>query len=104
MVEAKNIIVVIPVYNCHQYLSDAVTSVLNQSYNGIQIILVDDGSTDGSSELCDTLSAQHESVSVIHQKNSGVSAARDAGIEYALSLCQGQEDTSYLAFLDADDA
>ena len=104
MVEAKNIIVVIPVYNCHQYLSDAVTSVLNQPCKGIQIILVDDGSTDGSSELCDTLSAQHEIISVIHQKNSGVSAARNAGIEYALSLCQGQEEASYLAFLDADDA
>lgn len=104
MVEAKNTIVVIPVYNCHRYLSDAVTSVLNQPYKGIQIILVDDGSTDGSSELCDTLSAQHECVSVIHQKNSGVSAARNAGIEYALSLCQGQEEISYLAFLDADDA
>lgn len=96
--------VLIPVYNCKQYLADAVNSVLRNQIRGIQIILVDDGSTDGSSELCDTLSEQHETISVIHQKNSGVSAARNAGIEYALSLCQGQEEASYLAFLDADDA
>ena len=96
--------VVIPVYNAKPYLKEAVDSVLNQPYKGIDIILVDDGSTDGSGALCDTFAAESNRVSVIHQENAGVSAARNAGIEAVLEtippICY---ENHYVAFLDADD-
>ncbi len=76
--------VIIPVYNAIKYLRAAVDSVLDQPYKGINIILVDDGSTDGSGALCDMLAAESNRVSVIHQENTGVSAARNAGIEAVL--------------------
>lgn len=98
--ERQQIIVVVPVYNCKAFLKEAVYSVLEQPYRAIEIILVDDGSTDGSSELCDQLAAKEGRIHVIHQKNAGVSAARNAGIEYVL----GRNQDGYLAFLDADDA
>lgn len=91
--------VVIPVYNAKQFLQETVASVLDQPYKGIDIVLVDDGSTDGSTFLCDQIAQKEERVTVIHQKNAGVSAARNVGIEHFLhSGAQG-----YLAFLDADD-
>lgn len=101
--EMVKISVVIPVHNCERYLNEAVYSALNQPYDAIDIVLVDDGSTDGSSALCDELATLHSNISVIHQANAGVSAARNRGIEYVLSrntnVCGG-----YIAFLDADDA
>ena len=103
MVEVMNICVVIPVYNCHQYLSDAVNSVLNQPYQGIQIVLVDDGSTDGSSELCERLSEEKQNITVLHQQNGGVSVARNNGMEYVLETLYRESDKGYIAFLDADD-
>lgn len=96
--------VVIPVYNAKPYLREAVNSVLNQPYKGIDIILVDDGSTDGSGALCDMLAAENSRISVIHQENSGVSAARNAGIEAVLEITPPNRYVShYVAFLDADD-
>ena len=92
--------VIIPVYNAKKYLREAVDSVLNQPYKNIDIVLVNDGSTDGSAELCDEIVKKEERVSVIHQTNTGVSAARNAGIEFVLN--KGIEG-AYLAFLDADD-
>lgn len=100
----RKIIVIIPVYNCKNFLREAVLSVLNQNYRRIEILLVDDGSTDGSSTLCDKLADDNSRIHVIHQKNSGVSSARNSGIEYVLSLCKENEDLVYIAFLDADDA
>ena len=91
--------VIIPVYNAKKYLRDTVQSVLNQPYKGIDIVLVDDGSTDGSSALCDEIALLEDRVAVMHQKNSGVSVARNAGIEYMLS----RYEDGYIAFLDADD-
>lgn len=99
----RKIIVIIPVYNCKNFLREAVLSVLNQNYRRIEILLVDDGSTDGSSTLCDKLADDNSRIHVIHQKNSGVSSARNSGIEYVLSLCKENEDLVYIAFLDADD-
>ena len=81
----RQICVVIPVYNAKKYLYEAVSSVLNQKYKKIEIILIDDGSCDGSSEICDNLAQRSERIFVIHQKNSGVSAARNAGIDYVLN-------------------
>lgn len=92
--------VVIPVYNAKEYLQTAVDSVLGQPYQKISIVLVDDGSTDGSSQLCDELAQENNRVTVLHQKNAGVSAARNAGIEYVLSSALSDD---YIAFLDADD-
>ena len=94
------ITVIIPVYNCKEYLEGAVTSVLNQPYKNISVVLVDDGSIDGSGQLCDELADTSDRITVLHQENAGVSAARNAGIEFALSkaCCNG-----YIAFLDADD-
>lgn len=92
--------VIIPVYNTEQYLRQTVDSVLEQPAKEIDIVLVNDGSTDGSAALCDALAARESRIHVIHQKNAGVSAARNAGIEYFLSW--GAEE-DLLIFLDADD-
>ena len=100
----RRICVVIPVYNAKKYLYEAVSSVLNQKYKKIEIILIDDGSCDGSSEICDNLAQRSERIFVIHQKNSGVSAARNAGIDYVLNKYDNNLKEIYVAFLDADDA
>ncbi len=97
------ITVVIPVFNCKKYLTEAVESVLRQPYQKISIVLVDDGSTDGSGQLCDELARKSKRISVMHQKNAGVSAARNAGIEYILAQSDNTDNKQYIAFLDADD-
>ena len=93
--------VIIPVYNCEKYLEAAVDSVLAQPFNDIQIVITDDGSTDASGEIADSLREQHDSVTVLHQENRGVSSARNAGIDYVLR--QDAAQNGYIAFLDADD-
>lgn len=93
--------VVIPVYNACKYLRSAVDSVLSQPYKGIDIVLVNDGSTDGSDVICNEIAAAEERVTVIHQENRGVSAARNAGIQCFLD--RETPDKDYIAFLDADD-
>lgn len=87
--------VIIPVYNCHEFLDDCLRSVTGQTYRNLEIILVDDGSTDGSEHLCDVWKEKDNRIIVVHQANSGVSAARNHG----LSLATG---TLY-SFIDADD-
>ena len=88
--------IVIPVYNAEKYLESCVNSVYAQtSASSYEIILVNDGSVDGSAQLCDRLAAQSNCVKVIHQTNQGVSAARNAGIRAA--------EGAYLLFLDGDD-
>lgn len=98
------ITVIVPVYNCKRYLEDAVTSVLNQPYKNISVVLVDDGSTDGSGQLCDELAATSDRITALHQENAGVSAARNAGIKFALENAGCNACRQYLAFLDADDS
>ena len=88
--------VIIPVYNQEEYLSTAIESVLAQTHRNLEVILVDDGSTDGSGRICDDYAARDPRVRVIHQQNGGLSAARNAGLDIA-----GGE---WLAFIDADDA
>lgn len=97
----RQIIVIIPVYNCVNYLQNAVQSVLQQPYHAIRVILVDDGSIDGSSALCDELAYRNERVTTIHQKNRGVSAARNTGLKYVYS--HEKNENNYITFLDADD-
>ena len=99
----RQIEVIIPVYNCKLLFRKAVQSVLSQNYQQIEIILVDDGSTDGSSILCEELANENSQIYVIHQENGGVSAARNAGIEYVLSEKVDMLSNCYIAFLDADD-
>ena len=87
--------VIIPVYNVEQYLEECVNSVLLQTYKNIEIILVDDGSTDSSGNMCDYFAGNNKNIRVIHQKNGGLSAARNTG----LSSAKGE----YVYFLDSDD-
>lgn len=87
--------VVIPVYNVEKYLERCVYSVLNQSYKKLDIILVNDGSTDNSRRLCDQLAKEDSRISVIHKANGGLSSARNAGLDNV----RGE----YLFFLDSDD-
>lgn len=87
--------VIVPVYNVEAYLEECVRSILNQTYKNLELILVNDGSTDGSGELCDRYAAEDVRVRVIHQENAGLSAARNTGIETA----RGE----YLTFVDSDD-
>ena len=87
--------VIIPVYNVCNYLDRCIQSVLTQTYKDLEIILVDDGSTDESGKLCDIYKERDERIIVIHQKNQGVSCARNAGI----NIASGE----YIGFVDADD-
>ncbi|MBR2867773.1 MAG: glycosyltransferase family 2 protein [Clostridia bacterium] len=87
--------VIIPVYNVENYLAQCVESVLNQSYDNFEIILVDDGSTDSSGRMCDCFAQNDIRISVIHQKNSGPSKTRNNG------LCNAKG--KYICFLDSDD-
>lgn len=87
--------VVIPVYKVESYLHQCVDSVLSQTYENIEVILVDDGSPDSCPEICDQYANADTRVKVIHQKNGGLSAARNAGVQCASG--------NYLAFLDSDD-
>ena len=86
---------VIPVYNVEKYLSECLESILCQTYRDFSIILVDDGSTDSSGDLCDSYGTRYENIRVIHQKNAGSSEARNTGLRAASS--------EFVIFLDSDD-
>lgn len=87
--------VIVPVYNVSDYLNPCVGSIVAQTYDALQIILVDDGATDGSAAICDEWAAKDSRVEVIHQDNAGVSAARNAGLRKA--------NGDYVLFVDGDD-
>lgn len=87
--------VIVPVYNGEKFLRRAVESVLCQMDGRVELVLVDDGSTDSSGAICDEYASEHRDIQVVHKKNGGLSSARNAGIEVAT----GQ----YICFLDADD-
>lgn len=91
----KLVSVVIPVYNVEEYLDECLASVVHQSYTCLDIIVIDDGSTDKSGEICDKYAQQDNRIRVCHKKNEGVSAARNMGIDMALG--------EYLIFVDSDD-
>ncbi len=86
--------VIVPVYNVAPYLRDAIDSLINQTYRHLEIIIVDDGSTDGSGEICDE-NKYDPRVDVIHQENRGLSGARNMGLDRMTG--------DYVAFLDSDD-
>lgn len=87
--------IIIPVYNLEDYVATTVDSILMQTYPNIEIIIVDDGSSDRSGAICDGYANRHNSITVIHQENRGLSAARNAGIKVAKG--------DYITFIDADD-
>lgn len=87
--------VIVPVYNVEKFLNRCVESIVKQTYKNIEIILIDDGSNDGSGIICDNLARDSKVIKVIHKKNCGVSAARNDGINHA----KGE----FISFVDADD-
>jgi len=87
--------IIIPVYNIEIYINECVESILNQTFQNYEVILVDDGSTDNSGRICDELSDKHTNIKVIHKNNGGLSSARNAGIRDASG--------EYLMFVDGDD-
>lgn len=87
--------IIIPVYNVEKYLNECVESVLNQIYTNFEIILVDDGSTDSSPQICDSYAEKDKRIKVIHKKNGGLSSARNAGMKDMTG--------DYVLFLDSDD-
>lgn len=88
--------VIIPIYNVEKYVKRCLDSVLNQTYCHLEVILVDDGSTDSSGKICDEYKKMDTRIRVIHKSNEGVSSARNLGIEVA--------NGEYIAFIDSDDA
>lgn len=97
MIERREplISIIVPVYQVREYVSGCIESLLTQTYTNLEILLVDDGSTDGSGEICDQYAGRDNRVWVVHQENQGLSAARNAGLDCA----KGE----YIAFVDSDD-
>lgn len=87
--------IIIPVFNSQQYIDECVKSVINQTYSNIEIVLVDDGSTDKSGEICDSLAKADNRIKVVHKANAGLGMARNTGLENATG--------DYVEFLDSDD-
>ncbi len=91
----EKISVIVPVYNVEAYLERCVESILQQTYTHFELILINDGSTDSSGQICDHLASQYENIKVYHIENAGVSNARNMGIQLATG--------SWVTFIDSDD-
>lgn len=91
----KKVSVIIPVYNVENYIEECLNSVINQTYKNLEIILVDDGSPDGSGKICDEYAIKDERIKVIHKENGGLSSARNVALDIATG--------DYVAFVDSDD-
>ena len=87
--------VIVPVYNVEDYLDACVTSITTQSYSNLEILLIDDGSTDRSGDMCDSLALSDSRIRVLHKTNGGLSDARNHGIDIATG--------SFIVFVDSDD-
>lgn len=87
--------VIVPIYNVEKYLNKCIDSIMNQTYNDFELILVDDGSPDNCLSICNHYADTDNRIKVIHQENKGVSIARQNGV----SIAKGE----YLAFIDSDD-
>ena len=87
--------VIIPVYNVEQYVESCLNSVIDQSYTNLEIILVDDGSTDRSGEICGQYALKDSRIKVIHEENAGLGEARNRGLRIASG--------DYICFVDSDD-
>ena len=89
--------VIVPVYKTEKYVAECIESILAQTYTNFRLILVDDGSPDGAGLICDEYAAKDSRITVVHQKNAGVTRARARGVAVA-------DDCEYIAFVDSDDA
>lgn len=87
--------IIVPVYNVEKYLEQCIESLVNQTYKNIEIIIVNDGSTDSSGELCEKLANHDSRINVIHKKNAGLGLARNTGLEFVKG--------KYVTFIDSDD-
>jgi glycosyltransferase involved in cell wall biosynthesis len=87
--------VIIPIYNAEKHLEESIQSIFNQSFSDFELLLVNDGSTDRSSEICDAFALKDKRIKVFHQQNKGVSVARNLGLDHA----QGE----WICFVDSDD-
>lgn len=87
--------IIIPIYKVEQYLDECVTSIINQTYKDLEIILVDDGSPDSCPQMCDEWAKKDARIKVVHKKNGGLSSARNAGLRVATG--------EYIGFVDSDD-
>ena len=87
--------IIVPVYNVEKYIHKCIVSILSQTYKNLEIILVDDGSPDNCGKICDEYASNDNRIIVIHQKNGGLSAARNAG----LNISTG----NFIVFVDSDD-
>lgn len=92
---AKEVSIIVPVYNVEKYLRTCLDSILRQTFQDFELILIDDGSTDQSGQICDEYAAQHDCMIVLHKKNAGPNAARIDGIK----LAKG----TFITFIDSDD-
>ena len=91
----KLISIIVPVYNVEKYLKRCVDSILAQTYKNLEVVLVNDGSTDNSGVICDEYAKEDTRIKVVHKENGGVSTARNVGLEVATGECIG--------FIDSDD-
>lgn len=91
--------IIVPVYKVEKYLDRCIISILNQTYNNFELILVDDGSPDNCGKICDEYAKKDTRIHVIHQENRGLSAARNAGIDWSLKNSNSQ----WITFIDSDD-
>lgn len=91
--------VIVPVYKVEKYIHRCVDSILGQTFTDFELILVDDGSPDNCGAICDEYAAKDSRIAVIHQENGGLSAARNAGIDWAFA----NSDSQWLSFIDSDD-
>ncbi|SRR5690606_3352114 len=87
--------IIVPIYNVEEYIEECVDSILNQTYQNIEVILVNDGSPDRCGEICEEYSLKDQRIRVIHKENGGLSDARNAGLD----ICQGE----FISFVDSDD-
>lgn len=92
---SSKISIIIPLYNTEKYISECIKSILNQTYKNIEIIIINDGSTDNSEEKCFDLQKTNKEIKYIYQSNAGVTAARKKGVEHATG--------EWITFVDADD-
>ncbi len=91
----SKISVIVPVYNCEKYIKKCVDSIIKQTFKDLEIILVDDGSTDKSGKICDEFKIKDSRIKVVHQENKGVSSARNEGLKVS--------NGDYISFVDGDD-
>ena len=86
--------VIVPVYNVERYLRECLDSLINQTYNDLEVIMVDDGSKDSSGKICDEYSEKYDNFKVIHKENAGLGMARNTGFEYIKG--------GYVTFVDSN--